>query len=219
MATTSCHLHLSKDTKLSSRFRIAISVIDTDAGSDTPHSIPLQITVHVPAKHDGKVDPVMEMDDKILSNAFGRHAEVGLYPPNSVLHYGGHMPTWVGSGLDRTDRRAWASLAQSIQDWLISLDVPADSREWMWGCEAFWMAYTGAYPEFPGRGDWPKWDNRVPVLGPYIENYITSRFGSSTTRVADSRELGDAHMLVDHEDLWSRLCAHIEKVTFAVRMH
>lgn len=61
----------------------------------------------------------------------------------------------------------WEHLTQHIQEWL--LDIPCDSQEWTWGCDAFWLAFVGAHSTFP-MGIWPLWDTRIPMEGTYIED-------------------------------------------------
>jgi hypothetical protein len=65
------------------------------------------------------------------------------------------------------------ALANDIQDWLVA-EAPAirSTIKWDYGTEAFWMAFTAAYPAFPG-GEWPCWNPAIPMEGSYIHAWIT----------------------------------------------
>lgn len=50
--------------------------------------------------------------------------------------------------------------------------VDNDCPEWKWGTEAFWMAFTAAYPSFPS-GSWPFWNPIIALEGSYIQNRLS----------------------------------------------
>ncbi|KIK79354.1 hypothetical protein PAXRUDRAFT_832893 [Paxillus rubicundulus Ve08.2h10] len=72
----------------------------------------------------------------------------------------------------------WDNLSQQIQGWLIT--IPADSQQWTWGRDAFWLAFVGANPTFP-RGKWPLWDVRVTLEGPFIEEWLVMSAQAQST--------------------------------------
>ncbi|KAH0825733.1 hypothetical protein J3R83DRAFT_9940, partial [Lanmaoa asiatica] len=37
--------------------------------------------------------------------------------------------------------------------------------------DTFWLAFVGAHPTFP-HGNWPLWDARIPLEGPFIEHWL-----------------------------------------------
>ncbi|KAL0567445.1 protein kinase, partial [Marasmius crinis-equi] len=67
------------------------------------------------------------------------------------------------------------------------------SQDWEWGREAYWMAFTAAYPEFP-RGEWPSWDASIGLDGPYIIEWLNreeSIHGQEGHMGADRENCGD----------------------------
>jgi hypothetical protein len=70
------------------------------------------------------------------------------------------------------DRTQWMVLADSIQDWLVAEEPLLQDKElWKWGTEAFWVAFTAAYPAFP-HGEWPFWNTKINMEGGYIESWL-----------------------------------------------
>lgn len=62
-------------------------------------------------------------------------------------------------------------MAANIERWLILEVANIRSPDWTWGCEAFWMAFIAAYPDFP-RGDWPSWNTQIAIEGPFMERWM-----------------------------------------------
>ncbi|KIO16554.1 hypothetical protein M407DRAFT_246798 [Tulasnella calospora MUT 4182] len=73
---------------------------------------------------------------------------------------------------DYMDVTFWQDLAQDTQDWLVTLKPSEDVELWTWSLDIFWIAFVAAYPDFPA-GDWPDWDNRVPLRGNFIMNWVS----------------------------------------------
>ncbi|KAL6300163.1 hypothetical protein BKA93DRAFT_741023, partial [Sparassis latifolia] len=69
------------------------------------------------------------------------------------------------------ERTCWVTLATNIEKWLLIEVVNVRCPDWMWGCNAFWMAFIAAYPDFP-RGNWPAWDSRIAMEGPFMERWM-----------------------------------------------
>ncbi|KAH7905746.1 hypothetical protein BJ138DRAFT_1130318 [Hygrophoropsis aurantiaca] len=94
----------------------------------------------------------------------------------------------------------WAPLAAKIHGWLLT-SVPTISQQWTWGCDAFWLAFTAAYPNFP-RGQWPKIDPRIPLEGQIAQQWLEQVFESdATNQLEDNRTefLGGR---------WNEFCCH-----------
>lgn len=72
---------------------------------------------------------------------------------------------------DPSNQSCWAALSISIEHWLLSEVVSVRCPEWMWGCNAFWISFIAAYPNFPG-GEWPTWNTRIAMEGPFIEKWM-----------------------------------------------
>ena len=101
------------------------------------------------------------------------------------------FPNFAISGsFDYTSREQWAKLATDLETWLIASEAslrPTD--RWRWGSEAFWIAFTSAYPTFPG-GNWPRWSPGIPMDGEYLRFWF-----SRTASQADERD--EAEILND----------------------
>jgi hypothetical protein len=66
------------------------------------------------------------------------------------------------------------TLAETIQDWLVAEETSLRGEELRkWGTEAFWIAFTAAYPAFP-HGEWPRWDTQIRMEGQYIKSWLES---------------------------------------------
>lgn len=84
----------------------------------------------------------------------------------------------LASNFNHLDGRAWALLADTIQDWLADNISLTRSDVWLWGREFFWMAFVAAFPGFPRR-EWPLWDPKIGMEGEFI-TYWMSDFGSGS---------------------------------------
>ncbi|KAG2047830.1 hypothetical protein BDR06DRAFT_848817, partial [Suillus hirtellus] len=71
---------------------------------------------------------------------------------------------------DYVNRADWETVTQQIQEW-VTTEVATESSLWMWGCNAFWLAFIAAYPSFL-MGKWPMWDPRIPLEGSFIEEWL-----------------------------------------------
>ncbi|KAG2738441.1 hypothetical protein P692DRAFT_201731155 [Suillus brevipes Sb2] len=70
------------------------------------------------------------------------------------------------SMFDHRNQSDWEKLSKEIEKWLMQLNTGLP--QWMWGWDAFWLAFVAAFPFFP-RGTWPLWNPRVPLEGAFIE--------------------------------------------------
>src|SRR5215472_8241224 len=64
------------------------------------------------------------------------------------------------------------NLLETIHDWLVAQRQHlVDKGLWSWGVQAFWIAFTAAYPAFP-HGEWPRWNSVIPLQGLDIEDWL-----------------------------------------------
>ena len=68
---------------------------------------------------------------------------------------------------------SWAKLAGELECWLVGTVRTVQAPEWIWGCNAFWMAFIAAHPNFP-RGHWPDWNPKISLEGRFIESWMDS---------------------------------------------
>lgn len=104
---------------------------------------------------------------------------------------------WTAQDIDIAEEEDWARLAQDIQQWLIGAQDMLSPEARDWGRDAFWMAFIGAHPLFPG-GTLPQWDPRISMEGSFMEKYVAGGFAS---------KFSDATIL--RERLWETLLAHV----------
>ena len=52
--------------------------------------------------------------------------------------------------------------------------LQVDSPAWVWARDAYWIAYVGAHPEFPG-GEWQAWNSDLDLDGVFITAWIKRR--------------------------------------------
>jgi hypothetical protein len=92
------------------------------------------------------------------------------------------------------DHNSWASLAKTIHDWLVAHeDHLRATSKFVWGVQAFWIAYTAAFPSFP-NGLWPVWNPAIDINGEFIQDRFRRFAESSDT----SRDLHEAWMEFQH---------------------
>ncbi|TFK79105.1 hypothetical protein K466DRAFT_459449, partial [Polyporus arcularius HHB13444] len=68
----------------------------------------------------------------------------------------------------------WVWLYEQIERWLVDVVVDRRSKLWIWGREAFWIAFVGAYPAFPG-GEWPNWNPCISMDGEFIRRWVETQ--------------------------------------------
>ncbi|KAI5988838.1 hypothetical protein EDC04DRAFT_2588674 [Pisolithus marmoratus] len=95
---------------------------------------------------------------------------------------------------DCTDSQQWDMLSKEIETWLVEEVQNLSLPMWTWGRDAFWLAFIGAHPRFPG-GCWSAWDLRIPLEGTFIEEWLS---GDETESVcldglSNSDERDDCH--------------------------
>lgn len=88
-----------------------------------------------------------------------------------------------------------------MQDWLV-WSVKRYTEEWRWGLDIFWFSYAGANTTFP-TGDWPRWDARIPLQGPFIEDWMSLAFMAAALKGAgaSNERMDTAHV---RHALWDR---------------
>ena len=106
---------------------------------------------------------------------------------------------------NKTCAEAWSSLASQIQQWLIFCLRDEGTPHWKWGVDVFWVAFIAAYPSFP-LGEWPLWDTRIPMAGPFIEKQLAANDFEETSRKAVELISEDMTMK-RREELWEEFCA------------
>ena len=52
--------------------------------------------------------------------------------------------------------------------------LQVDSPAWVWARDAYWIAFVGAHPDFPG-GEWPSWNTAVGMGGVFITRWMERR--------------------------------------------
>ena len=61
------------------------------------------------------------------------------------------------------------------------------TSKFFWGAEAFWLAYTAAFPDFP-NGTWPKWNPVIDIDGVHIQDWFR-RFSAGDGAARDLHEV------------------------------
>ncbi|KAG2339511.1 hypothetical protein BDR05DRAFT_977721 [Suillus weaverae] len=140
--------------------------------------IPIQISVSIVEEYRSFTTPVLEalsMDGYPHSGC-----SISFDDVSDVLSESGNMLSCnnidmpipflpLPHNFSPTDSYHWSQLSEQIQLWLVT--IPEESQYWMWGRDAFWLAFVGACPDFP-NGSWPKWDARIPLEGQFIEHWL-----------------------------------------------
>ncbi|KAI6147786.1 hypothetical protein BKA82DRAFT_506334 [Pisolithus tinctorius] len=108
------------------------------------------------------------------------------------------------------DGRAWASLANEIQFFLVQ-DISIEQTQP--DCyevlrDIFWMAFVAAYPSFP-HGEWPQWNPMISMEGEFMSYWMNID--------NDARKRGDSHMQDEvREFVWEEMKDITEK---SLNMH
>ncbi|KAI6111324.1 hypothetical protein F5141DRAFT_1063630 [Pisolithus sp. B1] len=95
---------------------------------------------------------------------------------------------------DCTDPQQWDILSKEIECWLVNEVQNSSLSIWMWGRDAFWLAFIGANPTFPS-GRWSAWDPRIPLEGTFIEEWLSGHETESLCLegLSDSDQNDDCH--------------------------
>ncbi|KIK24422.1 hypothetical protein PISMIDRAFT_98524 [Pisolithus microcarpus 441] len=103
---------------------------------------------------------------------------------------------------DPRSTRQWAKLSNDIERWLVD-EVDTPHPRWEWGLDAFWMAFVGAFPLFPGR-KWRHWNPRIPLEGQFIQGWLSGDEGSSGGEP-------DGVVSLEHtlSTIWEMFCRHV----------
>ncbi|KAG1824202.1 hypothetical protein EV424DRAFT_1320831 [Suillus variegatus] len=158
--------------------------------------VPIQISVSIAEEYRSFTTLIMEslaLDGYPYSENSGSEnvcALPSLSPATGMSRY--PLP----SNFNHTNSHHWSQLSEQIQRWLVN--IPSDSQHWTWGRDAFWFAFVGAFPDFPG-GSWSRWDTRIPLEGQFIEQWLEA--GAASLDGDESHE----NLL---EKIWAEFCAH-----------
>ncbi|KDQ14123.1 hypothetical protein BOTBODRAFT_44782 [Botryobasidium botryosum FD-172 SS1] len=80
----------------------------------------------------------------------------------------------------------WKELAFDIGLWLFMCGCESATDEWEWGVNYYWIAYTGAYPDFPFTYDsipttpHHLWNDVIPWRGAYLSKRMLLKGGCVT---------------------------------------
>ncbi|KAJ8591246.1 hypothetical protein M405DRAFT_765179 [Rhizopogon salebrosus TDB-379] len=147
---------------------VSLSIyFEGSAQSALHNSIPLQVTVQLPSELEGQINPVILQSDQITL------AELRSVPQR-VLPF---LP--LPSTFNPLCGDSWAALAEQLECWLVNTIRDVQAPEWTWGCDAFWMAFIAAHPDFP-RGSWPNWNPQITLEGKFIESWTVDSLTAST---------------------------------------
>lgn len=92
----------------------------------------------------------------------------------SVLQVNHGLPSFLplSPAFNYTSTESWQDLLQDIQDWIVTVSAKNEPQSREWGLELFWIAFVASHPEFPS-GQWPTWDNRIPLQGQFIAKWLS----------------------------------------------
>ena len=159
---------------------------------------PIQIAISIPHELGVHAHPILQLDTQgtTVDNAIMRlsikeQAEVRTTALIRVMHETtilipyftqirdtiAHVPSPPFVPLPATfrplDDNGWIKLYHSIATWMTS-HLEVGSLAWVWARDAYWIAFVGAHPEFPG-GEWPSWDSAVGLDGVFICRWMERR--------------------------------------------
>ncbi|KAJ8073263.1 hypothetical protein PM082_020135 [Marasmius tenuissimus] len=168
--------------------------------------VPLHISISLPEPYNSFLVPVISeiggipkhLDDTASTTVASSDpvaAQVPIADP-SFLH--------LLSSFNPHVTKPWVDLRKSIEDWMMSFADQKDStQDWDWGREAYWMAFSAAYPGFP-NGDWPTWNPAIDLGGPYIQEWLNCEGLTSCHEEGDANN--DCEM---RENIWQRFRLHV----------
>ncbi|KAK1226717.1 protein kinase [Marasmius sp. AFHP31] len=184
--------------------------------------VPLQISLSLPEPYRSFLQPVVNqvsgsptsdvlqreedkredrndvLDDRSSSRSSNSYTPPQIPdPPFLVL-----LPTF-----DHHTPESWTTMYKSIGQWMAAFSVCRDvSEDWQWGREAYWMAFTAAFPHFP-NGDWSDWDPRIKLDGPFMQEWLGRETGEEdgekTTGCLEAEAREDIWRCF-HQHVWSR---------------
>ncbi|KAH9949289.1 hypothetical protein B0H21DRAFT_707190 [Amylocystis lapponica] len=131
--------------------------------------IPLQISISLPQEYAHFTSPVLRALPA-WSASDGTASIVSICLECQFYRYYSHIHP-LPSTFDPSERSSWIALAPEIERWLLTEVINVRSPDWLWGRNVFWMAFIAAYPDFP-RGEWPVWNTKIAMEGPFIENWM-----------------------------------------------
>ncbi|KAG2116395.1 hypothetical protein DEU56DRAFT_840241 [Suillus clintonianus] len=124
-------------------------------------TIPLQVTILWPREFGGQAVPVIRHISwtELVSNFESQSVPQLMIP---------FLP--LPPSFNPLSEASWSVLARQVETWLVDTIRDVRAPEWAWGCDAFWMAFIAANPDFP-RGPWPNWNPKISLEGKFIESW------------------------------------------------
>lgn len=86
-----------------------------------------------------------------------------------------------------SNRFHWHFVVWRVESWLINFIRDRSSPYWTWGQDIFWLAFLGAYPDFP-NGNWEAWDSLIDFDGPVILKYMPARWAHGSGNESSDEE-------------------------------
>ncbi|KAM6491611.1 hypothetical protein JOM56_013003 [Amanita muscaria] len=148
-------------------FSLSFDPFDLPQDVQLPENIPLKITVSLPEEICTYVRPIICIEPTKMSDVESSHS---LDDPLMDISF---LP--LPRNFDYAQSECWKPVVNKISHWLTSIVVDQSTPEWLWGREAFWMAYFAAYPTFPG-GQWPNWNADIALDGPFAQSWLDGHF-------------------------------------------
>ncbi|KAI0706397.1 hypothetical protein C8Q76DRAFT_800838 [Earliella scabrosa] len=139
-------------------------------------NIPIQIAISIPHELGVHAHPILQLDTQgtTVDNAIMR---LSIKEQAEIRDTIAHVPSPPFVPLPATfrplDDNGWIKLYHSIATWM-TWHLEVGSLAWVWARDAYWIAFVGAHPEFPG-GKWPSWDSAVGLDGVFICRWMERR--------------------------------------------
>ncbi|KIK80794.1 hypothetical protein PAXRUDRAFT_157678 [Paxillus rubicundulus Ve08.2h10] len=111
------------------------------------------------------------------------------------------------------DSCQWATLSKDIKQWLVHDVQTTPAPQWVWGHNAFWLAYITTHLMFP-NGSWLPWDPRIPLEGQFIKEWLNDDESSSTDGMPSSNGVCEAtlQLMAEHTllfNIWELFGRHV----------
>ncbi|EGN98870.1 hypothetical protein SERLA73DRAFT_152660 [Serpula lacrymans var. lacrymans S7.3] len=176
--------------------------------------IPLKLTVTLPNEWTG-LTPIFQMSPiKFLFSRRDMHTGAGASSNRDNINRPiPFLPLQLS--FDPGSSQCWINLVAGVQTWLLVDVVYRCCHAWIWGQEAFWMAFVAAYPDFPA-GDWSGWSSKILLEDLFLNSWMAEMNNKnpqhSVEGVAYSKQI--AHVAAraiisqDFQDLLILSCQH-----------
>ncbi|KAI0943228.1 hypothetical protein AcW1_002443 [Taiwanofungus camphoratus] len=127
--------------------------------------IPLQISISLPQEYAHFTSPILHALPAWLLSDTATNVALRDTPDQSISF----LP--LPSTFSPSDWCSWAAISTKIEMWLLNEIVNTRCADWTWGCDAFWIVFISAHPDFPA-GEWPKWNAKIALEGSFIERWM-----------------------------------------------